>query len=278
MKGLDDMASDRNRSSSLRRALDVLAAIALACERGPVPNLTEIASQTGINRSTVSRLLQPLIEARLVDQDPETDRYRLGPQTARLGQIYLQHLEVNDVAGPVLQALVDESQETAHLGVRDETDVVYVDKHESPLSVRTGSRIGSRQPLYSTAMGKVLLAHAAPSVFDAMVREGLPHRTATTITAPDALQVELERVRADGYAIDDQENELGIRCIGVPVFDHRGSVVAAISVSGPAARMSIERLTELSTFVMNAAAGVSRRLAAPEEALRAADAEDVSTR
>lgn len=269
------MASGRNQSSSLRRALDVLSAIALECERGPIPNLTEIASQTGINRSTVSRLLQPLIDARLVDQDPETDRYRLGPQTARLGQIYLQHLEVNDVAGPVLEALVDESQETAHLGVRDETDVVYVDKHESPLSVRTGSRIGSRQPLYSTAMGKVLLAHAAPSVFDAMVREGLPQRTATTITVPDALKAELERVRVNGYAIDDQENELGIRCIGVPVFDHRGSVVAAISVSGPAARMSINRLEELSTFVMTAAAGVSRRLAAPEEALRVSGAERV---
>jgi IclR family acetate operon transcriptional repressor len=270
-EGPRGMPVGRNQSSSLRRALDVLAAIALACESGSLPNLTEVAANSGVNRSTVSRLLQPLIDVRLVEQDAETDRYRLGPHTARLGQIYLQHLEVNDVAGPVLQALVDESQETAHLGVRDETDVVYVDKHESPLSVRTGSRIGSRQPLYSTAMGKVLLAYAARPVFDAMVRKGLPRRTATTITDPDALRAEIDRVRADGYAIDDQENELGIRCIGVPVFDHRGAVVAAISLSGPATRMTVERLKELSPFVMSAAAGVSRRLAAPEEVVRAID-------
>lgn len=263
------MATGRNQSSSLRRALDVLAVIASACERGTLPNLTEVAAQSGINRSTVSRLLQPLIDARLVDQDPDTDRYSLGPQTARLGQIYLHHLDVNDVAGPILQALVDESQETAHLGVLDGTNVVYVDKHESPRSVRTGSRIGSRQPLYSTAMGKVLLAHAAPSVLDEVLREGMPQRSPTTITDPEALRTEIERIRVDGYAIDDQENELEIRCVGAPVFDHQGAVVAAISLSGPATRLPIERLRELSALLMNATDEVSRRLAAPDEALRA---------
>lgn len=272
------MTNGRNQSSSLRRALDMLAVIALACERGTLLNLTEVAAQSGINRSTVSRLLQPLIDARFVDQEPQTDRYRLGPQTARLGQIYLHHLDVNDVAGPILQALVDESEETAHLGVLDGTDVVYVDKHESPLSVRTGSRIGSRQPLYSTAMGKVLLAHASRSVLDQVVSEGMPRRTATTITDPEALMTEIRRIRVDGYAIDDQENELEIRCIGAPVFDHRGAVVAAISLSGPATRMPIGRLRELSALMMNATAEVSRRLAAPEEALRAIGAEDVPAR
>lgn len=265
------MTSGRNQSSSLRRALEVLAVIALACERDALLSLTEIAAQSGINRSTVSRLLQPLMDAGLVDQEPNTDRYRLGPQTARLGQIYLQHLDVNNVAGPILQALVEESQETAHLGVLDGTDVVYVDKHESPRSVRTGSRIGSRQPLYSTAMGKVLLAHAAPSVVEDVIREGMPRRTETTITNAETLATELDRIRIDGYAIDDQENELEIRCLGAPVFDHRGVVVAAISLSVPATRMPVERLRVLSTLVMDATAEVSRRLAAPDEALQRSD-------
>jgi IclR family acetate operon transcriptional repressor len=262
------MNNGRNQSSSLRRALDVLSVIALACERGAQPNMTEIASQSGVNRSTVSRLLQPLIDARLVDQDPQTDRFSLGPQTARLGQIYLHHLDVNDVAGPILQALVDESQETAHLGVRDGVDVVYVDKHESPLSVRTGSRIGSRQPLYSTAMGKVLLANSDPSVVDAVVLEGMPKRTETTLTTRDALETELDQIRSRGFAIDDQENELEIRCLGAPVFDHLGHVVAAISLSGPATRMSIARIEELSSLVTSAADEVSRRLAAPDDVLQ----------
>lgn len=272
------MAESRNQSSSLRRALDLLSFIASATERGSSPRLTEIASQSGINRSTVARLLEPLIDARLVDQEPDTGRYRLGPQTARLGQIYLEHFDVHAVAGPVLQALVDESQETAHLGIRDGTDVVYVDKYESPLSVRTVSRIGSRQPLYSTAMGKVLLAYAGSSVLDAVMQDALPQRTANTITNPEALKAELDRVRTEGYAVDDQENESEIRCVGAPLFNHRGQVLAAISVSGPATRMPIERLGDLSKFVMSAAAEISTRLAAPEEAPRTADAEGESPR
>lgn len=205
-----------------------------------------------------------MLDARLIDQDPETGEYQLGPQTARLGQIYLEHFDVHDVAGPILYDLVQESQETAHLGVRDGTDVVYVDKHESPLSVRTVARVGSRQPLYSTSMGKVLLAYASDDVVEAAVREGLTRRTATTITEPDALIAELERVRECGYAIDDEENELEIRCVGAPVFDHRARVVAAISLSGPATRMSAVRLQGLSTLVMKSAADISAALGAPE--------------
>ena len=252
------MSNGRNQSSSLRRALDVLSVIALACERGTQSNMTEIALESGINRSTVSRLLQPLIDARLVDQDAQTDRFSLGPQTARLGQIYLHHLDVNDVAGPILQALVEESKETAHLGVCDGTDVVYVDKHESPLSVRTGSRIGSRQPLYSTAMGKVLLANGDPSVVDAVVLEGMPKRTETTLTTREALEAELDRIRSRGFAIDDQANEREIRCLGAHVFDHLGHVVAAISLSGTATRMSIARVCGRSFPVLRAAEEVSR--------------------
>jgi DNA-binding IclR family transcriptional regulator len=261
------MTASRNQSSSLRRALDLLGVVAAACERGHSPTLTEIAAASGVNRSTVSRLLQPLAEARLVEQDEDTGRFRLGPQTARLGQIYLEHFDVHDVAEPVLRTLVAETQETAHLGVRDGVDVVYVDKVESPLSVRTVSRIGSRQPLYSTAMGKMLLAHSDTSVLDAVVQHGMQARTEHTIVEPEALRAEMERARAEGYAIDDRENECEIRCVGAPVFDHRGDVVAAISISGPATRMPLERLEGLASVVRNAAAEISRRLGASEEAL-----------
>lgn len=264
------MGAARNQSSSLRRALDVLAEIAAACERDTSPTLTEIATRTGLNRSTVSRLLQPLIDARLIDQEQASGRYRLGPQTARLGQVYLEHFSVHDLAEPVLRSLVEESQETAHLGIRDGLDVVYVHKVESPLSVRTVSRIGSRQPLYSTAMGKTLLAHSDPSVMEAVMEHGMASRTEYTITDPEALADALRQVRSDGFAIDDQENECEIRCVGAPVFDHRGEVIAAISISGPATRMSVERLRLLGGRVVDAAEEISRRLAAPEAVLSAA--------
>ena len=261
------MAEGRNRSSSLRRALDVLSSVAAACERDCGPTLSELAACTGINRSTVSRLLQPLIDARLVDHDPETGRYCLGPQTARLGQIYLTNFDVHDVAGPVLRSLVDVSHETAHLGIRDGSYIVYVDKVESPLSVRTVSTIGSRQPLYSTAMGKILLAHCDPSVLACVIESGIPARAINTITEPERLREELERARAQGYAIDDEENEAEIRCVGAAVFNHRAEAIAAISVSGPGTRMTIERITELSALVREAASDISRRLGAPEEVL-----------
>jgi DNA-binding IclR family transcriptional regulator len=266
------MAEDRNRSSSLRRALDVLSAIALECERGSSPTLTELSEYSGVNRSTVSRLLQPLLEAGFVEQDVRSGRYRLGPQTARLGQIYLENFEAHDVAGPILRALAEESLETAHIGVQDGVDIVYVDKYESPLSVRTVSRIGSRQPLYCTAIGKTLLAFAGESALTTMLESGMPARTVHTITEAGTLRSELDEIRARGYAVDDEENEAGIRCVGAPVFNHRGEVVAAISISGPANRMTIDRIGLLSGTVRNAAIEISRRLAAPEEALRALSA------
>lgn len=258
------MADERNRSLSVRRAIEVLSAIALARDTGSSPNITDIAEATSINRSTISRLLEPLIESRLVEQDAETGRYRLGPQTARLGQIYLAQFDVQDVAGPILRELVDQSHETAHLGVMDESEIVYIDKVESPHSIRTVSRIGSRQPLYATSMGKALLAYAEPSVVEAVIGNGMRKRTENTITSPDAFRHELEVTRSRGYAFDDQENERDIRCIGAPVFDHRGQAIAAISISGPTTRVTPEHIDELSALVCDAAERISVRLGAPE--------------
>lgn len=264
------MTEDRNRSASLRRALDVLFAVAHGCERGAPHTITGLAAATDINRSTIFRLLQPLIDARLIDYDDTTGTYCLGPQTAHLGQIYLAHSDVHELAEPVLRQLVDKTQETAHLGIRDGLDVVYVNKVESPLSVRTVSRVGSRQPLYCTAMGKVLLAFAGAEALDEACARGLEARTAHTICEAPVLGQTLQAVRAEGYAVDDQENENDIRCVAAPVIDHLGTVIAAISVSGPSSRMTIERIHDLSALVKESAAEVSRKLAAPESALHEA--------
>jgi DNA-binding IclR family transcriptional regulator len=256
--------TDRNRSASLRRALTILFAIAAATRVDRPPTLTELAEQTGIDRSTVLRLLRPLVDARLADQDSDTGRYRLGPQVAYLGQIYLEQLDVRRVASPVLHRLVEQSHETAHLGIPDGIEIVYADKVESPLPVRMVSRVGSRRPLYCTAMGKSYLAHADQTVLEAVLVRGMPRRTPTTLTSPDGLAEALALIRRTGYAIDDQENEPEIRCVAAPVFDHRGKIAAAISLSGPATRMPVERLHDLSVLVVEAAAEISRTLAAPQ--------------
>lgn len=255
----------RNRSASLRRALHLLSTVASDAREGSKGlTLSELADRAQLNRSTVLRLLQPLLEFRLVDLDQATGRYQLGGFTAYLGQAYLEQLDIRVLAEPMLRELVTRTSETAHLGVLDDTEVVYVHKIESPLSVRMVSRIGGRQPLHCTAMGKLFLAHSAPELVDRVIRSGLEGRTVNTITTEDSLREAVDRARREGYAVDDAENEDEIRCVAAPVFDHDSRMVAAVSLSGPATRMSVERLRELSVTVIECATGVSRRLGAPD--------------
>lgn len=177
-------ADRRNASSSLRRALSILMFLA---EDGGHPvgvTLTELATGLGLSKSTVLRLAAPLREARLVDQDAESGRYRLGPQNALLGQVYLERLDVRRVASPLLQQLAEEVGETVHLLTFDAPEIVYIDKVESPQPVRMHSRIGSRQPAYCTATGKAFLAHATEDVVDLVIAAGMPARTEYTITSP----------------------------------------------------------------------------------------------
>jgi DNA-binding IclR family transcriptional regulator len=141
-------------------------------------------------------------------------------------------------------------------------EVVYIDKVESAQPVRMHSRIGSRQPAHCTAVGKVFLAHAAEEIVEKVIASGLPSRTDRTITSPQRLRTELGTVRLQGYAVDDIENEPDIRCVAAPVFDHGGTVVTAVSVSGPASRVTRERTAELAALLLESTAEISRGLGA----------------
>ncbi|WP_405725805.1 IclR family transcriptional regulator [Streptomyces sp. NBC_01537] len=253
-------ADRRNASSSLRRALSILMFLA---EDGGHPvgvTLTELATGLGLSKSTVLRLAAPLREARLVDQDAESGRYRLGPQNALLGQVYLERLDVRRVASPLLQQLAEEVGETVHLLTFDAPEIVYIDKVESPQPVRMHSRIGSRQPAYCTATGKAFLAHATEDVVDLVIAAGMPARTEYTITSPDRLRADLALIRQRGYAIDDIENEHDIRCAAAPVFDHAGVVTTAVSVSGPASRITHERLPGIGALLTAATKAITEQL------------------
>jgi DNA-binding IclR family transcriptional regulator len=207
--------------------------------------LTELATGLDLNKSTILRLVAPLREVRLVEQEPESGRYRLGPQNALLGQLYLERLDVRRIASPLLHQLSVDAGETVHLVTFDPPEVVYIDKVESPQPVRMHSRIGSRQPAYCTATGKAFLAHATDEVLDKVIAAGMPPRTPDTITSGERLRAELALIRERGYAIDDVENEQDIRCVAAPVYDHSGTVTTAVSVSGTATRVTRDRVPEI---------------------------------
>lgn len=255
-------ANKRNNSTSLRRALDTLLHLGTDSGHPRGSTLTELSSALGLNKSTLLRLLAPLCEARLVERDAETGRYRLGWRTAQLGQAYLERLDLRGIAHDVLHDLMVRTGETAHLVIADLPDVVYVDKVDTPQPVRMYSRIGVRQPAYCTAVGKALLAHADEAAVRGVIDDGMPPRTPNTCTTAAALYAELAAVRDRGYAVDEIENEADIRCVGAPIFDHAGAASCAVSVSGPATRVTRDRVPELGHHVLTAATEISRRLGA----------------
>ncbi|MEV0401100.1 IclR family transcriptional regulator [Actinoallomurus sp. NPDC050550] len=258
--GGDTTGSRRNSSSSLRRALAILLFLAEDHGHPPGTTLAELSTGLQLSKSTVLRLIAPLRDVRLVDQDPESGRYHLGPQNALLGQLYLERLDIRRAVAPFLHELAGRIGETVHLLTFDPPEIVYIDKVESPKPVRMHSRIGSRQPAYCTATGKVFLAHSTDEVFAKVVAEGMPARTSNTITGPERLRAELEAVRRHGYAIDDVENEEGIRCVAAPIFDHRGAVTTAISVSGPASRVTLDRVAEIGGLLVTTTKSISEHL------------------
>jgi DNA-binding IclR family transcriptional regulator len=222
--------------------------------------LSELAEKVDISRPTALRLLSSLTHHRLLQQDPETKRYRLGLGLFELGNVAATSLTLVEVSAPRLQELVRITGETANLAVMDEGMATYVAKVEGSFSMRIASRVGLRVPCHCAGLGKVLLAYDEEAVEQHYSAEPFPRRTARTITTARRLQAELERIRQRGYAMDDEEFEDGVRCIAAPVFDHSGSAVAAMSVSGPVGRITDDVAAEWSEHLIGMAQDLSAAL------------------
>ncbi|MFG3257490.1 IclR family transcriptional regulator [Streptomyces sp. NPDC048172] len=247
----------RNNSASLRRALAILLKLG-DDEDGRGLTLSELATQLGLSKATVLRLVQPLIDAHFVQTLPG-GAYRLGWRNAQLGQVYLAGTDPHRDMRDVLERLAESTSETVHLVTADFPHVVYVDKVDSPHAVRMASRIGSTQPAYCTSVGKAMLAHADAGAVDAVIAAGTPERLPNTLTDGAALRADLERIRARGWALDDVENEDGVRCVAAPVFDAQGAATRAISVSAPQVRMPLQRAHDIAPLAVAAARELSLR-------------------
>ncbi|WP_439676334.1 IclR family transcriptional regulator [Embleya sp. MST-111070] len=254
-------APPRNQSASLRRALAVLEQVRdHAAAEGL--SLTELADTLGLSKSTVLRLAQPLLDTGLLSRDRRHGHFRLGPGALALGQAYLAGIDLRTAAAEEAHRLMREAGGTVHLCVPDAPHIVYIDKVENETAVRMASRIGSRAPMYCTAVGKAMLAWLPEDVFAQVVEAGLPTVTTRTLTDPGLLRTELARIRNRGYSVDDRENEPEVRCVAAPIFDHNDVVVGALSVSGLTSRVTAARVRELGPAVAGAALRVSRTLGA----------------
>lgn len=212
-------------------------------------------------KSTVHRYLATLTQLGLAERR-DVDRFRLGTKVVELAGSFLANSDLRNESQAILEALASQTEETVHLAVPSGTEVVYIAKVESKHALRMYSYIGARLPMYCTALGKAILAFGPPDRIREVLARKLKPRTPRTITSPHSLETEMETIRTQGYAIDDEENELGIRCVSGPIFDYTRLAIGAMSVSGPSNRMDRKRCLELAPLVREAAQRVSKRMGA----------------
>jgi len=243
---------------SLQRAIDILN---LFDERNPELGNTDIAKQLGLHKSTTSTLIRTLEINGYLAQNPTTRKYRLGFKLLERASAVLDQLQVREVALPALQVLRDELDETINLAVLDGGDAVYIERLLGTKLLGVHSEVGKRAAAHSTALGKAILAYLPIADVQAFIKQyGLPAVTAQTITDHAGFMRELEKMREQGYALDDEENEVGGRCVAAPVFDHAGNAIAAVSVSAPSARLAMSQVPQIGARVRETAQVISRNL------------------
>ena len=224
--------------------------------------VTELSKRLRLHKNNVFRLLATLESRGYIEQNKVTENYRLGLKSLELGQTFIKKMGLLNQAKPVLENLVEHCNETAYLAIFKEGYIVYLDVVETHNTVRVVSRVGSRLPAYATAAGKVHLAFMSEEELEAILPEReLPTFTPGTIADREKLKEELAKVAEQGFALDNEELDPGVRCVAAPIRDYTRRIIGSLSVSGPSIRFSDERLKdELTPLVVKAAEDLSTRL------------------
>ncbi|MDI5934926.1 IclR family transcriptional regulator C-terminal domain-containing protein [Halomonas sp. M4R5S39] len=250
--------STSGHSQSLVRGLNMLER--LAASPGGLA-LSEIAEQADLAPSTTHRLLQALQSQGFVTQDNELGLWKIDVKTFRIGNSFLEARDFVATSRPFLRRLTAQTGETANLGIRDGSTAVFLAQSESPQMMRMITRLGSRAPLHASGVGKALMAWLPDDEFERVLDErGLARVTENTRHTPESLREELARIRRHGYACDREEHAIGLHCVAACLHDEHGIPLAAISVSGPVARIPESRLVELGELVRETAAEITARL------------------
>jgi IclR family KDG regulon transcriptional repressor len=250
--------SERYRIHVIDRAAQILDCFGFDHQELSV---TEIGARTGLHRSTAHRILMALEYNDLIKQNSDTGKYHLGIKLFRLGHQAVSQLNLREICRPFLYRLMNDTKETIHLAVLDDDQVLYLDKVEGPHALRMPSRVGRHIPTYCTSLGKAMLSclddDEVKSIFR---RQTLKPHTENTVKNIDQLLADLRSVRKRGYAVDNEEIEIGLRCVGAPLKDYTGGMAGAISVAAPSARLSGKNTPVIGRMVIAIAAELSEKL------------------
>jgi DNA-binding IclR family transcriptional regulator len=254
-------AAEIKPAKAVHKTIGLLEALALQKELG----VTDLADRAGMHKSTVHRFLNALKDLGYVRQSDSNEKYSLTLKLFELGSSVLGRMELWEQAHPILELLAEQTRETVHLAVLDDGRLVYLGKFESTQALRVSmsSRIGQSAPTYCTGVGKLLLAHLPPDQVERILdREGLKRFTEHTITDRCLLAKELANIRQQGFAFDDEEHEVGVRCVAAPVRNNQGATIAALSISIPTVRMPDGEITRFRELVTQAAEEISKKMGA----------------
>ncbi|MCA0240839.1 MAG: IclR family transcriptional regulator [Proteobacteria bacterium] len=249
-------ADDKSRIQSIVKMVEVLGCFSTLHRHR---SLGQVAAATGMPRASAHRMLSALREVGFIEQDPRSGNYSLGIRLFELGSLALANLDLLREARPFIDRLSRLTGESAHLGVFNGFEVIVVEREE-PTERSRGVQPSESSPAYCTGVGKALLAFQPSEVVERVIEHGLRAYTTNTITDPARLREELAATRLRGYAIDDCEHQIWVRCVAAPIRSAEGHVFASMSVTGSADRMTPERLVQLAPLVVQTANSVSRQL------------------
>ncbi len=226
----------------------------------PERGINELAEASGMLKSSAYNIMSTFRQCGVIEKSPQTGKYRLGKKILQLANTLLNTDQLRQSTKPYMDSLARECGEVVYLARPDAPQIIYLDSSYPPGSMFARVISGLSAEMYCTGLGKAMLAFMGDDVLVTVVQAGLPRCTPYTITNPDALRDDLEATRARGYSIDNMEHEYGIRCVGVPLRNYHGDVVAGLSISGPSLRVMDDRVTFFADKLLRAAAELQPQL------------------
>ena len=255
------MQRPSKKETPLVRAVDHALQLLSCYSEKEEMGVTELSKKLGLHKNNVFRILATLEFRGYIEQNKKTEGYRLGPKIFELGLIFKYQMGLIKHAKPIMEEIVKRHNETTYLGVLRNIYAIYIDNVETNHTVRVVSRVGSQIPAYASAIGKVQLAHLPSDDLDRLFKDRrLRSLTDNTITDKDMLMEELRKVAQEGYALDNEEFEKDVRCVAAPIRDYTRWVVAGLSISGPAFRITDEVISDLIEAVKWGALQISKSL------------------